>query len=148
MKHASFDLIGISIRTTNENGQSGIDIPELWKRFFAEGILDKIPHKLDPSILCVYTDYEKDFTKPYTVILGCRVNNLKDIPAGMIGRTIPGGDFEKFTAKGDIHGGSVFSEWVKIWNSPLNRKYTADFEIYGEKALDPKNAEVDIFIAV
>jgi predicted transcriptional regulator YdeE len=30
----------------------------------------------------------------------------------------------------------------------LDRSYTADFEIYGEKAQNPENAEVDIFIAV
>ena len=30
----------------------------------------------------------------------------------------------------------------------LDRSYTADFEIYDEKAQNPENAEVDIFIAV
>ncbi len=148
MKHSKFDIIGISVRTTNENGQSSIDIPELWKRFFEEGLLERIPDKPDSSIYCVYTDYEKDFTKPYTVILGCRVNNLKTIPEGMVGKVIPGGDFMKFTAKGDVTQGSVFFEWKKIWESKIDRKYTADFEIYGEKARDPKNAEVDIFISV
>jgi predicted transcriptional regulator YdeE len=148
VKHSKFDIIGISVRTTNENGQSSIDIPELWKRFFEEGLLERIPDKSDSSIYCVYTDYEKDFTKPYTVILGCRVNNLKTIPEGMVGKVIPGGDFMKFTAKGDVTQGSVFFEWKKIWESKIDRKYTADFEIYGEKARDPKNAEVDIFISV
>lgn len=35
-----------------------------------------------------------------------------------------------------------------LWNSDLPRKYTADFEIYGEKAQNPENAEVDILVAV
>ncbi len=148
MQHPEFDIIGISVRTTNENGQSSIDIPELWRRFFAEGILEGIPDKLDTSVYCVYTDYEKDFTKPYTAILGCHVKNLKTIPEGMVGKVIPGGEFVKFTAKGDITQGSVFFEWKKIWESKISRKYTADFEVYGEKAQDPKNSEVDIFIAV
>jgi predicted transcriptional regulator YdeE len=30
----------------------------------------------------------------------------------------------------------------------LGRTFTADFEIYGEKAQDPSDAEVDILIAV
>ena len=38
--------------------------------------------------------------------------------------------------------------WIKIWNSDLNRIFTSDFEIYGEKAHNPENAEVDIFIAM
>lgn len=148
MKHSQFDIIGISVRTTNENGQSSIDIPELWRRLFTENILERIPGKLDTSIYCVYTDYEKDFTKPYTAILGCRVENLNTIPEGMVGKVIPGGDFVKFIAKGDVMQGSVFFEWKKIWDSKIPRKYTADFEVYGEKAQDLKNSEVDIFIAV
>lgn len=148
MKHAKFDLMGIQVRTTNENEQFIIDIPELWRRFFAEGVLEKIPHKLDSSIYAVYTDYEKDVTKPYTLILGCRVTSVKDVPKGMVARTISEGEFVKFTAKGDITKGSVFSEWENIWASNLKRKYRADFEVYSEKAKDPQNAEVDIFISV
>jgi predicted transcriptional regulator YdeE len=50
--------------------------------------------------------------------------------------------------KGNILQGVVFDEWTKIWNSDLERAFTADFEVYGEKSLNPENAEVDIFIAV
>ena len=42
----------------------------------------------------------------------------------------------------------VFGEWTKIWNSDLVRTFTADFEVYGEKAQNPENAEVDIFVAI
>ena len=148
MDFSQFDFIGISVRTTNEKGKMGHDIPKLWQQFFSENILEKIPNKLENSIYSVYTEYESDFTKPYTVVLGCKVANLDKIPEGMVGITVPGGRFTKFTAKGDLHKGVVFSEWLKIWNTNLNRKYTADFEVYGEKALNPQDAEVDIFIAV
>ena len=37
---------------------------------------------------------------------------------------------------------------MKIWNSDLDRSFTSDFEIYGEKAQNPETAEVDIFIAI
>ena len=40
-----FNIIGISIRTTNENEQSGKDIPALWDQFISEGIAEKIPNK-------------------------------------------------------------------------------------------------------
>lgn len=148
MEIESFFIIGIEVRTTNQNGQAGNDIPKLWERFFNEGILNKIPNKVNSSIYSVYTDYEEDYTKPYTTILGCRVENLNEIPEGMIGKIISGGKFTKFTAKGNLNEGVVFSEWLKIWSMPLNRKYTADFELYGEKAQNPLNAEVDIFIAL
>ncbi|BFM42903.1 hypothetical protein CFS9_15440 [Flavobacterium sp. CFS9] len=142
------NVIGISIRTTNENGQSGTDIPALWNRFMSEGILQKIPNKTSNAIYCVYTDYEKDYTRPYTTILGCVVENLNDIPEGMVAKTISGVHYQKFTAKGNLADGIVIKEWMKIWNSDLDRLYTEDFEIYGEQAQNPEDAIVDIFIAI
>jgi predicted transcriptional regulator YdeE len=143
-----FSVIGISVRTTNENGQSGQDIPALWNKFMAEGISGKIPNKIDNSLYCIYTEYEKDHTKPYTTILGCLVSSLDVIPEAMIGKTIEKASYEKFTAKGNLQEGIVFKEWMKIWSADLNRSFNADFEIYGEKAQNPENAEVDIFIAI
>ena len=148
MNIQKFSLIGISVRTTNENEQSGKDIPALWNKFLAEGISTKIPNKVSEEIVCVYTDYEKDHTKPYTTILGCIVDNLDSIPQGMTGKIIEGINYEKFTAKGNLAQGIVINEWIKIWNSDLDRIFTSDFEIYGEKAQNPENAEVDIFIAI
>jgi predicted transcriptional regulator YdeE len=143
-----FCVIGISIRTTNNNGQSANDIGELWSRFFTENIIDKIPNKVDTSIYSIYTDYEGDYTKPYTTILGCKVKNLDTIPEGMVAKTINGGDYTKFVAKGDLAKGAVFVEWTKIWEMDLPRLYSADFEVYGEKSQNPNDAEVDIFIAI
>ena len=143
-----FHIIGIAVRTTNENGQSTQDIPTLWQTFFAENISDQIPNKIDTTLYCMYTDYEKDHTKPYTTILGCRVNDLSKIPENMIGKTIEQATYTKYLAKGNLTEGAVFKEWTKIWNTDLPRNFTADFEIYDEKAQNPENAEVDIFIAI
>ncbi|WP_291286561.1 effector binding domain-containing protein [Flavobacterium sp.] len=143
-----FNVIGISVRTTNENGQSGTDIPALWNQFISEGIASKIPNKVSEDIFCVYTDYEKDHTRPYTTILGCRVENLDTIPDGMTGKTIESAVYEKFIASGNLNDGIVFNKWLEIWNSGLNRSFTADYEIYGAKAQNPAAAAVEIFIAI
>ena len=143
-----FNVIGISVRTTNENAQASTDIPALWARFMNEAIAAKIPNKLDQSLYCIYTDYEKDHTRPYTTILGCQVSSLAVIPEGMVGVTFEAANYSKFVAKGNILQGMVFNEWTKIWNSDLPRAYTADFEVYGEKAQNPVDAAVDIFIAL
>jgi predicted transcriptional regulator YdeE len=145
---AAFNMIGIAVRTTNDNGKSGKDIPALWEQFMAKGVLEKIPNKISTDIYCMYTDYEKDHTKPYTTILGCQVSNLDDIPEGMVSKQIASGKYTKQIAKGNILEGMVFNEWLKIWNSDLPRTYTADFEVYGAKAANPVEAEVDIFLAV
>ena len=143
-----FNIIGIAVRTTNENGRSAIDIPQLWNRFFSEGISVKIPNKIDDTLYCIYTDYEKDHTKPYTTILGCKVDSLEIIPKSFTSLVITKGNYLKFSPKGKIADGIVFKEWTKIWNTDLPRTFTTDFEVYGDKAQDPDDAEIDIFVGV
>ncbi len=144
----SFNVIGIAVRTTNENNQAANDIPILWHKFMSENVLAQIPNKIDETIYCIYTDYEKDHTKPYTTILGCKVANLAMIPEGMVGKTFEDGNYQKYTAKGNLMEGLIFNEWLKIWNLAIPRVYSADFEVYGEKAQNPTDAEVDIYIAI
>ncbi|MGN7785307.1 GyrI-like domain-containing protein [Niabella sp. 22666] len=144
----NFHVIGISVRTTNENGQAMRDIPALWARFMAEQIATQIPGKINSDLYCIYTDYEKDHTRPYTTLLGCRVHHLDQIPEGMTGKTFTEGRYALFTAKGNLAQGIVYNEWVRIWNTAFNRAFTADFEVYGEKATHPENAAIDIFVAL
>ncbi|UCA61094.1 GyrI-like domain-containing protein [Chryseobacterium rhizoplanae] len=148
VKVEPFKVIGIEVRTTNENEQAAKDIPVLWEKFMKENLLNNIPNKIDNTIYSIYTEYEKDHTKPYTTLLGCKVESLENIPEGMAGKSFDGGDYVKFTVKGNLAEGLVINEWLKIWNMDLGRTFTADFEIYGEKAQDPSDAEVDILIAV
>lgn len=144
----AFYFAGISIRTTNENAQSATDIPALWEKFMTTGVMNLIPNKADNNLYCIYTDYEKDHTRPYTTIIGCKVSSLEHLPDGLTGRSFAVTESVVFIAKGNIKEGSVFNTWTQIWNSDLNRAYTTDVEVYGEKAQDMENAEVDIFIAV
>lgn len=148
VKIEPFKVIGIEVRTTNENEQAAKDIPVLWEQFMKENVLNNIPNKIDNIIYSIYTEYEKDHTKPYTTLLGCKVENLDHIPEGMVGKSFDGGDYMKFIAKGNLAEGLVINEWFKIWNMDLGRTFTADFEMYGEKAQNPSDAEVDILIAV
>lgn len=143
-----FNVIGISVITTNENGQAMQDIPALWQKWIQGGWAAKVPGKIDDSLYCVYTDYEGDYTKPYMTLLGCKVESLGLIPAGMIGRSIAGKVYKKYTASGNIFKGIVADQWKKIWGTQLARTYEADFEFYGDKAKNPEAAEVDIFIGV
>ena len=93
-------IIGISVRTTNQNGQAMQDIGNLWQRFFSEQILAKIPNKVSDAIYSIYTDYQKDYTEPYTCMIGVEVTTLSTIPDGLEGREFPEQTFEKFVAKG------------------------------------------------
>ena len=150
MFREAFYVIGISVRTTNEAGQAKLEIPALWAKFFAENVKAKIPNKIeeDKNLYCIYTDYEKDFTKPYTAFLGCKVAHLKDMPDGLSGKTIKDGDFACFNVTGDLSAGIVYDEWLKIWQLPLPRIYAADYEVYNENVLATGKGQVDIYIAV
>ncbi|MTI31998.1 GyrI-like domain-containing protein [Xanthovirga aplysinae] len=147
VKIEPFKIIGISVRTSNQNEQAEKDIGKLWEKFMTEEIINKIPNKTDKTIYSIYTDYEGDYTQPYSTLIGCKVENLDMIPKGMIGKAFDGGNYVKFSPKGDLTKGLIINEWSKIWKLDIDRVYSADFEVYGEKAQNPVNAEVDIFVA-
>lgn len=143
-----FHIIGIAVRTTNENQQALTDIQALWNKFMSENILNQIPNKVDSAVYSLYTNYESDHTKPYTTLLGCRVQHLENIPEDMTGQSFEGGDYVKLTAKGDVTKGMVGNKWGEIWQMDLDRKYTADFELYAENQQDPTDIVVDFYIAI
>jgi predicted transcriptional regulator YdeE len=143
-----FKVIGISVKTTNKNEQSAKDIEQLWNRFLSENISAKIPNKEGIEIYSIYTDYEGDYMQPYTAILACKVSNLDEVPEGMIGKTLQGGSYVKSSARGDLAKGLIVNHWSKIWKMDINRAYTADFEVFGEKAQNPSDAEVDFYVAI
>ena len=147
IEYEPFYIKGISVRTTNKNNQMAADIPALWHRFMSEAIASQITNKISSDIYAVYTDYESDHTKPYTILLGCRVPADTQSSNDLLVMSFDGGRYQKYIAKGDLKDGVVYQAWKSIWESDINRAYTADFEVYGPKALDMANAEVDIFIA-
>ena len=144
----SFHIVGIEIRTTNENNQAMEDIPKLWKRFMAEQIAGLIPSKMNDTIYCVYTDYESDHAGPYTVILGCQVASFGNVPDGMRLVTIEGGTYQVVTKRGNVMKGLVVEGWHEIWHAPIQRSFKADFEVYDHRAANPEDAEVDIFVSI
>lgn len=144
----SRNIVGIAIRTSNQDQQAATDIPKLWEQFSNEDIINKIPNKVNNDMYCIYTEYEGDFTQPYTTLIGCETTDLTHVPEGMKGITIEGGAYMKLTACGKLSDGVVVQEWSKVWQSDLPRTYKADFELYKAEAFDPDNAEIDIFVGV
>jgi predicted transcriptional regulator YdeE len=142
-----FFLLGISVRTTNLGGQAMKDIAELWSRFMGDNILQQIADRVTDEIYSVYTDYETDYNGFYTTVLGCRVNSLNKIPEGLTCLIIPPDRYVRYVAKGKFPD-CVAQTWQHIWNSTLDRKYTADFDVYGPKAQNPDEGEVEVYVAV
>ncbi|HEX4004097.1 MAG TPA: GyrI-like domain-containing protein [Candidatus Acidoferrales bacterium] len=154
VEQAEFTVIGISARTTNASEMSGKGvIGPVWGRFMKENLLSMIPNKVDSSVLAVYTDYESDANGAYTFILGAKVNSADDVPSGMIARKIPAARYAVFTSEKGPVAKVVPETWAHIWGLPKSapggsRAYRADFEVYDQRAADPENSEVDVYVGI
>lgn len=138
-------FIGLELRTNNEECSSAM--PAHKDRFFRENVLGRIPNKINGDILALYTDYEGDYTKPYSWILGCEVSSLEGVPEGLVGKTIPEARYAVFTTRGEFPQGLI-GAWQDIWKANLPRCYTSDFEVY-RSSFDPeKDPEVKVYIAI
>lgn len=145
----SIHLAGIALpfKTINKNGQSMKDGGDLWTRFEKEKIADKIPNKLSNDVIAVYYEYEGDHTKPFSYFIGCKVKRGTDVPKGLDTLTIPAGNYQKITAKGEMPD-CIANKWREIWQSDILRAYKTDFEVYDERSRDWSDAEVDIYLSV
>lgn len=140
-------IIGISIRTTNQNGFAQMEIPEMWEYFFGENIGDAIPNKISDNIFCIYTEYENGADGLYTTILGKPVSSLEVIPEGMRGITIPGGSFQVFSSVGKADQ-SAMANWQHIWGAEIPRAFTFDFDFYEAGIFTKDTGEVKTFVAL
>ncbi|TYS28588.1 GyrI-like domain-containing protein [Bacillus pumilus] len=132
---------GLSVRTTNEMEQTKErKIAPLWQQFFAQQI-----HGGQAPVTGLYSDYEKDEHGSYLFTAGQfadpQLEHAKEIPASTYAR------FR--TKKGPIEE-VVFETWQQIWTWDERhfRTYTGDFEWYDERSIDPKEAQIDIYIAI
>jgi predicted transcriptional regulator YdeE len=154
VEQAEFIVIGISARTTNANEMSGKGvIGQAWGRFMSESLLSKIPNKVDSNVLAVYTDYESDANGAYTFILGAKVSSADNVPPGMVAKKIQAARYAVFTSEKGPVAKVVPETWSRIWALPKSapggsRAYQADFELYDQRAADPQNSQVDVYVGI
>ncbi len=154
MQQDAFIVVGISARTSNarEMTADGV-IGKEWGRLMQEGLLGKIPNKADSNIVAVYTDYASDHDGEYTFLLGARVKSADDVPVGMVVRKIPAGTYAVFTSAKGPAAKVVPELWMRINSLPKtavggDRVYGADYEVYDERAADPGNVMVDVYVGM
>lgn len=140
-------VAGIKIKTNNQNGKAMQDIGMTWQKLFANGIYEKIPNKVNSKTIGLYTEYEGDYTKPYTFIAGAEVSRKVQLGEELESIIIPKGKYAKFIITGDVQN-SVGQAWQEIWNMDLKRKYTCDFEEYQNNSEDMQKQEIHIYIAL
>jgi len=134
----AFLVVGIRARTTNriEAVAQTAKIPSLWQRFFADNIESKIPERLAaPEIIAVYSDYERDYQGPYSLVIGKKVRTLDRTPKGMVGVLVPAARYLRFAPENSTPE-AVIETWHEIWrffefSHEYERAYMSDYEVHG-----------------
>jgi predicted transcriptional regulator YdeE len=154
VKQGEFTVVGIAVRTNNaEQMTPERPIGKQWERFFQEGVLAAIPNKVDGNIVALYTEYASDKDGLYTYVLGARVTKVGGLPAGMVAKNVPAGRYAVFTSeKGPVQK-VVVEMWQRVWATPKgalggDRAYKADYEVYDQRAQNPADSVVDLYIGI
>jgi predicted transcriptional regulator YdeE len=154
VEQEGFTVVGIAVRTSNaEQMTAARPIGALWERLFKEGVLAAIPNKADGNIVAVYSEYASDKDGEYTYLLGARVRKVESVPLGMKEKKVPAGRYAVFTSERGPVEKVVVEMWRRVWETPKNalggdRTYKADFEVYDQRAQNPADAVVDLYVAV
>ncbi len=119
----------------------------------AGGIIEQILNRADANIIAMYTDYESDANGEYSFLIGAKVTSIDSIPEGMIAKQVPDACYTIFTSEKGPVWKVVPEAWQKVWSTPASemggkRAFLADFEIYDERAADPQNAVVDVWVGI
>lgn len=153
VQHEAFTVVGVAVRTNNAKEATDSFIGKQWGRLMQENLLAKIPNKADSNIVAVYTNYASDKDGDYTYILGARVTKDAPIPYEMVTTTVPSGRYAVFTSERGPVQQVVLATWKRIWATLKNepggdRAYKADFELYGERAKNPADSVMEIYIGI
>ncbi|MCP3681031.1 MAG: GyrI-like domain-containing protein [Gammaproteobacteria bacterium] len=147
-------VAGITCRTDNfiemSDDDDGGRIAKLWQQFFAEQVMNQIPHCLDQGPLYgVYYDFASDVNGKYTVLAGMETAQAASTemvePFSLI--EIKAGNYLRFSAQGEMPA-TCIELWKTLWHyfdsseTPYQRQYGSDFECYSAQD------QIDIYIAV
>lgn len=157
IKLPEISLVGLVTRTNNKNeiDSTTAKIAPLANSYWGSQMADKIKSRKEPGITyAAYTDFESDENGDYTYFIGESVNSIRDQDlAEFRAITIPQGHYLKFTTNPGKMPDIVISSWQKIWTMTEKdfggkRKYITDFEVYDQRAADPNNMVIDIYIGI
>ncbi len=125
--------MGIATVTTNEREATSDGlIPRMWMRLRREDIIERVPNRLDKSVIAVYCDYQNGRKGSYKYVLGAKVAPTKFVPRGMVAQIVEPGTYARYSARGAPP--PVVDLWKRIWSDEgpggLERAYRTDFEVH------------------
>jgi predicted transcriptional regulator YdeE len=156
IQHPSIILIGQYCRTNNaaEMNPSTAKIGKMLQSYFQEKIADRLLHRRKPgTTYCVYTEYESDANGEYTYFVGEEVEAGAPVPEGLKRLVVPAQTYAKFTNGPGNRVQMCIQLWQKVWSISTSelggaRAYTIDFEVYDQRAVDPEQTTLDLYISL
>ena len=151
-----FYVVGITERTSNALEMSGGGkMLLMWSRFFADLISTRVKNKVNPNeIVALYSNYESDENGEYDYTIGYVVDNIDDIDDNLTIKEVPSQEYVMFTTEKGQMPAVLIKLWQKIWNasaqgfSGRKRAFNTDIEVYDERAANPINSQVDLYLSV
>lgn len=143
-----FKIIGVPVKTSRKFGKVVIDVGLTWLRFELAESYYKIPNKISDNMYVVYIDREEKFDGDFTAIVCCAVSSFDEMPDGMVGREIDGGQYRKYVTHGRAIE-AIASKWKEIWEEDNKnlKTHSTDFEIYkGGYPLNLGEVDVEIYV--
>lgn len=156
VKKSEIKLVDLTARTNNKNEMDPATskIGELAGRFWEQNIASEIPNRKNSGVtFSVYTEYDSNEHSDYTYFIGEEVNSFNNVPVNLQKLTIPAAKYQKFTTPHGKMPEVVINAWQQIWKMSARdfggeRAYVADFEVYDQRAVDPANTSLDIYIGI
>lgn len=143
-------IIGIETRTTDRDGHSSRQIPELENLYFDQGLSEYIPCRTNPGIR--YGATCRQDGEFYTYITGEEVGSFENTPAGMTAQILPGGTYAVFSVRGGPFPYRILELNEYAYGSWLPAsEYSYDFRPYmmiGENEIIGKIGCVDSVIKI
>lgn len=149
-------LVGLTARTNmkNEMDPQIAKIGATASYYFSQQTANQISNRKNPGItFAVYTEYESNEYGDYTYFIGEEVTSFEHVTTELKTLTIPASKYQRFTTPAEKMPEVVINAWQKIWEMTPDdlggaRAYQADFEIYDQRAADPNNTVLDIYIGI
>jgi len=136
-------VVGISAQLSNNDPEMGEIIGGLWQKLYMGGVYPTIKNKVNERAIGLYYDYSGYDFQSYTTLVGNEVSKSEN--SELTTRVIQAGKYAKFSLHGNVQT-VLENYWAEIWQIPLDRAFTGDFEEYLNS--DMENADIDIYIAL
>jgi len=125
------------------------NIIALWKQFMPNKF--KITNSVNEELIALqyYGDFS-DTSKPYEIMACTEVKDLNHIPEGLIGFTIPEGEYAVFVLNGMDAGGlyrKILGEWLPSSGYEIDDR--PHFQVMGKKYINgSEKSEEDFYIPI